>query len=225
MPLLDEKTLFIHIPKTGGTTFNKLYNVGKRKDSLFGMLEKNGGLYSLQHMTPSELIYLGVLTEEELLSKFVFCFVRNPWEKLVSEYQMRFENLDVCCVDEYCPFHYRFDTFLDRVAEIVEQHKHSTYVTSKAFGGQRHDNHFRPQIDFVFHKGKNVMNFVGRMENYEDDFRIVCGLAGLKNVEVQKFRATNHDHYSTYYDEKTKDLVRKIYKEDIAYFGYTFEEE
>jgi len=35
---------------------------------------------------------------------------------------------------------------------------------------------------------------------------------------------SEHQHYSTYYKQDEIDLVEKLYKEDISYYGYMFED-
>ena len=63
------KCLFVHVPKTGGTSINYL-------------LPNN----SIGHKTISELLKHGVFSEEEISKMYKFCVIRNPLERIVSYY-------------------------------------------------------------------------------------------------------------------------------------------
>ena len=66
------------------------------------------------------------------------------------------------------------------------------------------------------------MNFIGRYENLENDFKTVCDRIGIQR-QLPHYKLTNHEHYSRYYDEETIDLVSKKYADEISYFNYEFE--
>ena len=72
--------------------------------------------------------------------------------------------------------------------------------------------------------------FVGRFENLKADmgeiFRRI-GIDGcsdaLSLIDNKKVNASRHDHYSTYYDDETREQVAAMYAGDIAEFSYAFE--
>jgi hypothetical protein len=79
----DQKLLFIHVPKTGGTTILTLLGLWKEERSpdlhtLFGDL----GPLDLQHLTVAQARQF--LTPAEFAAYFKFAFVRNPWDRAVS---------------------------------------------------------------------------------------------------------------------------------------------
>ena len=82
MPICpNNKFLFVHIPKTGGTSIEQALDAKR----LFSLNEKvmYGVRFAPQHYTPPILrSILG--SEYEALIKF--CFVRNPYTRMVSEY-------------------------------------------------------------------------------------------------------------------------------------------
>lgn len=95
MPLCHKtKQAFIHIPKCGGTTIEKRYGLDKPKNFYStnpSHYVYSGVHYAPQHLTP-ELLSQKV---EDWQSFNTFCFVRNPYEKMVSEYfyiHKHFEN-------------------------------------------------------------------------------------------------------------------------------------
>ena len=71
------------------------------------------------------------------------------------------------------------------------------------------------------------VNFVGRYENLENDFKVVVKELGLgKDIALPHLNSRNHRrkgrHYTEFYTKETRDLVAEIYAEDINMFGYEF---
>ena len=79
------KFIFIHIPNTAGTSIEKaLYD--ESCQLLPGEWDYDRARYApLNHLTLQELVDSALLTPAQLQSYFKFCFVRNPWDRLVSE--------------------------------------------------------------------------------------------------------------------------------------------
>lgn len=67
------------------------------------------------------------------------------------------------------------------------------------------------------------LDFIGRFENYNEDFEIVKNKLKL-NVELPHVNASKHKHYTKYYDDNTKEMVYNLFKDDIIAFGYEFGE-
>lgn len=218
--------LFVHIPKTAGKSiecfFLDLLGLSWEQRAPL-LLRPNAdparGPERLAHMTAAEYVNLAYLTREQFDAAYRFSFVRNPWARLVSEYRYR--------------KHYLRFSF----SEFVSEHLPAAGM-SDAY------RHIVPQSDFLHGAdGELLVNFVGRFENLQADFAEVCrGLgievgslphvkdpAGVSLSVIDRLRdrlgitrEPHHAHYSSYYDEQTRDRVADMYASDIELFGYEF---
>ncbi len=224
------KCVFVHIPKTGGQSIehfflNLLGLTWKQREHL--LLRYNDdprqGPERLAHLTASEYISCGHMSVEKFNSFFKFSFVRNPWSRLVSEYL-------------FCG-HIRRFCFKDFVFyNLPEAGMTDAY------------RHIMPQYDFLYDsEGRLLVDFVGRFENLQADFNLICEKLGMQKSKLPhvnastrkhsnpwgiiieclsktKFRQEKHEHYADYYDDETREFVSIMYKKDIETFGYTFGE-
>jgi hypothetical protein len=68
------------------------------------------------------------------------------------------------------------------------------------------------------------VDYIMRFENLADDFRNVCGILGISPATLPLYNRSNREHYSNYYDDELRELVRKRFGAEIERFGYTFEQ-
>ena len=195
------KTIFIHIPKCGGSSIESFfgYNLwNKRKfpnsfysyDVLLGR-DPNTNKY-LQHLTMHEIQEIKGDTISEYFS---FAFIRNPWSRHVSDF-LYFGGP-------------RRSTF-----------KHFLLNPPKA-----DLSHAIPQFDFIYSSsGKLLIDFVGRIENFQHDFDQICDKIQIPRQELPHKNKTSHKHYTEYYDNETREIVEQKYAKDIEYLGYKFGE-
>ncbi len=201
---LDLSFLFVQIPKTAGSSIStaiglnrsKVLDKSYAKRVLFGSLP---GEECYQHLTPTQLVGRGLVTPEQFNSCFKFAFVRNPWDRLVSE------------------FHHRnyssMPKFLNKVQAVVE----STNGYGKWW------NHLVPQVDFIYEaNGKVRIDFIGRYESLQSDFQIVCDKLSLGDIVLPHERKSKRKPYQSYFNAKSKLVVSKLYEEDLDTFKYVF---
>lgn len=136
MPMFSKQSryvLFVHIPKTGGSYVEKAAQAnGWRADFLLNSFRINED--SILRVSPQHM-HAGLYEQIFDLGKNieVFTIVRHPFDRLKSEYywQRRRKRADVT-VDEW-------------VQRVLEEFTENPCI---------HDNHIRPQIDFLPAKAK-----------------------------------------------------------------------
>tara|TARA_Y100001963_G_scaffold156262_1_gene249419 strand:- start:2620 stop:3201 length:582 start_codon:yes stop_codon:yes gene_type:complete len=148
---------------------------------------------------------------EELWEKyFTFTFVRNPWDRMVSMFFWRKRV-------KFIPKELEFKEFVMdweywKMFRIKDSNDRD-FVEKKILTSL-------PQLEWFDPKFK--LDFVGRFENVQKDFDLVCDKLNIKKIKLQNRYKTFHDHYSLYYDKETINKIKKIWGVDIKAFNYQF---
>jgi chondroitin 4-sulfotransferase 11 len=133
---------------------------------------------------------------------FKFGFVRNPWDRAVSLYERR-EGMQL-------RNQMSFEGFIDWMK----------FASSTCIHPVPH----RYQLDwFVDGSGNVLVDFIGRFERLNSDWRLVRTRLGI-NADLPEINV-NPDRprdYTKYYTDSTKKIVRDRFAVDIEYFGYEF---
>ena len=83
----NHKFIFVHIPKTGGTSIEQFFKLFK-KNNLYepkNNINENGVSYAPQHITAKQL-KTHHLSKDHFDEYYKFAIVRNPYRRLISEY-------------------------------------------------------------------------------------------------------------------------------------------
>lgn len=187
-----EKYIFIHIPKTAGSSIEKAL-VTPDCELLSNQREK--GLV-LNHLTINEAIKNNFISLEELKSFFVFAFVRNPWDRIVS---------DIFYLNFLPEFKHK--TFPEKVRIYCEM--------------DNYGNHIVPQVDF-FKDYWQYVDFIGKFENLQQDFDHICTILKKSQINLLHNNKTRHPPYFKLLTPELIDLIRIKYQQDILKFNYKY---
>lgn len=186
--------LFIHIPKTAGTSVTQaLFSEWPHASAPYFLFERRD--------------------KAAFDSYFRFAFVRNPWDRLVSAYYyLRRSDLsppDLAWVRAHMGEIGTFDHFVRHWLNEDRMWAHEV---------------FAPQHFFVVDSAGQVrVDFIGRFENLHSDFRTICERLGVA-VDLPRLNESVHPHFSACYDNETREIVAKLYARDIQLFAYEFGE-
>ena len=210
------------------------------KKGIFGCLHKTKKiLYIANHKaacttlakTLAKYGYTNRGTFEVNISKlnYVFTFVRNPYDRLVSRYvHMKFrfkrkrrdrpQSLIVgpairLSLKKYFDYH-----------NIEFTEDNFTFPRFVKFAQKNFDMHWEPQIDKFERQVISLDNidFIGKVENLQEDLNIICDKIGIPQQQLPHINKSKHKHYTEYYDDETKDIIAEKFAKDIECFGYEF---
>lgn len=196
--------LYIHMPKTAGNSVNRLFGMSWQN-------HKDLGRYSLE---------LGV---ERCLAYHRFAIVRNPWDRLLSEYnfQRRKSRPDASRLHIFDK-HGRERRFSEWVRVVFDD---PFRYPASTWGGEvsPHIHRWSPQVDWLSLGGKLAIDSILRLECLPKDITALQRRLGMPTRRMPHRNWKFHWHYSRYYDEPTRELVRRFYASDLRAFAYDFE--
>ena len=205
------KCIFVHINKTGGTSIESWFGTSYTSGAKTYKTNKHQIARKMRKQFPAEW-----------KSYFTFSFVRNPWDKEVSDYY-------------FCKNHkYRIQA--QTISEYFQK-------LAKSRRSMWNSNQLHWLCDG---NGKQIVDFIGRFENLQEDFNIVCDRIGvlrsklphclrggalgpgdMKKLSDRGVTSDTRDSkkpYWEYYNDETRKIVAEKYAKDIEYFGYEFGE-
>lgn len=186
------KLLFLHIPRTGGTSIMSLLK--DRLPDAKGLL--------LQHDNASTV---SISFFRQYSDYFKFSFVRNPWDRLLSLYALALKYP----VDNSKPL-FSFEAFYKKYE--LEQ---VNLKLGRAFYLNQTDYLYNKN-------GEMVVDKVGRYENYEHELLEILHEQNIPFTYIPRLNKTEHAHYRSFYSEERKKFVEKLCYKDIESFGYRF---
>lgn len=205
--------IFFHVPKAAGSSISKALNESLRNDVLANdknnafkkFLSQKGRIWH-NHATSEEVKeYLG---NELYQSYFKFCFVRNPFDRLVSLYHYTKQKEVII----YKKNKLKLPKFSK---QIIDAGSFENWIKAGNLGST--------QTKFLSdNKGEFLVDFVGRSENLQADFSYICGVLGIQNTILPQVNVSKHDDFKKYYNEDTKEIVSNWFKKDLELFDYNF---
>lgn len=207
--------IFVHAPKTGGTSLALALEGRAMKDDLMlgdtpKALKRRRRLKDVQaagrlwkHSTLRDID--GLVTPDQMRDYFVFTLVRNPWDRMVSYYHwLRAQGFDHPAVQMAKTS--EFADFL-RAAETQASFRASPYA-----------------IYVTDAQGKEQADLFIRLEHLDEDLAPLEAHLGvsLRPLPHENSSARNKD-YREFYTDALAGIVADCCAEDIKRFGYEFD--
>lgn len=206
----QHKCIFLHIPKAAGTSIERFLR-DIDLDIPAKVLRKRG----FSHFLNDHLDY------------YVFSFVRNPHDRLVSAWkwgQLKFEKEGdlpfynkerAVSFEEYVLLTTDLDYRKDHQNLWSEYDEYHTLPQFEFFPQLNGSHYFTDKISTDF-----TCDFIGRFENLNEDFKKVC--KDLNLTKPQLSHAYNSKTFKKTFDwtDQLKDRVYNYYKQDFELFNY-----
>ena len=204
------KCIFLHIPKAAGTSVERFL-----RDIDSGIPAKVLRKRGFSHFLNDYLDY------------YVFSFVRNPYDRLVSAWkwgQLKFEKEGglpfynkerAVSFEEYVLLTTDFDYRKDKKNLWSEYDEYHTLPQFEFFPHLNGGHYFTDKINTDF-----TCNFIGKFENLHEDFNKVC-----LDIGITQFKLPHAYNSKTFKQplEWTDDLKEKVYdyyRKDFELFKY-----
>jgi len=180
--------IFIHIPKTAGTSMTKIFGEAFQK-----------------HNSAKEVIE--TIGKEEWNKAYKFTVVRNPWDKVLSQYKFRVKTNKTKMGTNKI-------SFKDWVACTYGEPKDKYYY--------HNPTKYKTQIEWLKNDEDIIdMDKILRFENLNNDFKSVAKIIGI-NSELPHINKTTVANYRDFYDEDTRQIIEDCFAEDIKVFEYKY---
>lgn len=211
----DQKVFFLWLPKCAGTSIRN--HLKHFYPDNFGHYNNSRDTpripfdHSLQCATcyhshlPSQ-VATGFIQRSWIERAFIFAFVRNPWDRMVSLYHY--------LIRMGHPVPETFEGFIEQVVA-------GDYLLPCKLNllGYYQANRL---IDWLKPGGMWLPHYIGKVENLADDWETVCKILGIPHQTMGHRNKSEHGPYQDYYVTRTRRLVADRFAEEIAIFKYAF---
>jgi len=213
---IQKKFLFIHVPKTGGNSIqNVLKNYsedeivikGENQDGVERFEVKNSQYKTTKHSTISS--YKSLLDTDMYRSLFKFATIRNPWDMMISYYFSPHRGITEWHRNEFL-------TLLNSVPTLRHYICEQSFLEKALAKLGRQRPRGNKSLDFD-------IDYLIRFEHLNDDFNVVCEKLDIPHSLLPERNSSARTHYSKYYDDELKEIIRNKFAEEIEFGNYSFD--
>lgn len=206
--------IFVHIPKTGGTSLALALEDRAMKDDLMlgdtpKALKRRKRLKDAKaagrlwkHSTLADIE--GLVSRTEMEQMFTFTLVRNPWDRIASYYHWL-----------------RDQTFDHPAVHVAAQTSFEAFLMTRgiqaSLRGAPYTSYMRDGA------GEERCNLYIRLEHFAEDAAPLFEHLGFSLSLPLENRSARVLDYRSLYTDEMRDVVATICAEDIARFGYRFD--
>lgn len=173
---------FLHIPKTGGTTWSKIFrNIGLTTGHGFLKFKPDG---------------------------YSFALIRNPLDRLVScFFYLKNGGCHIGDYEDAVKYNIIENTFDSWIYKFNENP--SFYFKQQ---------HIMPMISRI--GKKEYLDHIGLYENLENETLHLYKLFFSQEIKLKIpiINKSSHQHFEKYYNLELKNIVKKLYEEDITLY-------
>jgi hypothetical protein len=199
--------LFIHIPKTGGSSLEKYfsvkYNIPLNRKSLMStenisnimdFIDKPEINSSLQHLTYNSIMKYKDFFKIDAVNNFeIITVVRNPYNKIVS------------------------DLFYFKKINI-DSSKEEAYEKIKEYLKDNYDNHAIPQYKFIINDAGELIDNIKILHTETLNCDMIS--LGYKDFNIKMNMNPVNVNYDDYLNKDSINLINDIYGKDFQILNY-----
>lgn len=195
---MNNQLIFIHIPKTGGTSIGKAL-----------------GFKSTSHIKAKEVTHSAPLIK----GKFSFAVVRNPYERFISLYNYARQEVSTYH-NNIEPHKALYGIHLDY--ELLKKSSIEECANYLLEGKLKHDsswNHWKPQYSWVYYKDKLLVDNIYHLNNLhhlKDDLRRKFNI----QIQIPYLNSSESNRQNYLLNQRTKRIIEEYYSKDFQLFNF-----
>ena len=211
------KIIFLHCPKTGGCSISKMIGGSHSKIKNQNVIDGHRTIFYYEQKFKKLEDYL------------IFTIARNPWDRIVSCYHYvqnrldkKFKITDIRGAFWLKTKNKTFEDFIYNLHEIHTSSGLGNILPSLKNKGP--DPGLKNIVECISLNSKISVDFILNLHTLHEDWSKLSRFINVK-TEVVHINKSNHEDYRSYYkNTKLIEIIEKIYKPDISYFNFKFDD-
>jgi hypothetical protein len=200
----ERKAIFVHVPKNAGLSVARVLKKAGYRDPGYGWVDHD---FAMTWRAGECQRVIAEVGRELWDDCFTFAFVRNPWDRLVSGWKI---------TREWGKHELSFPEFVRQLPSLDPDQPPE--ALRRAISTHWHA---MPQTDHLLVDGEIAVDFIGRVETIDDDWRSLADRIGC-DATLPRINTSDHGHYRDYYDDELLAIVDDTFRRDLDVLDYTF---